>query len=108
MIKVAISWILIASGSLLSAQAIITAVVYLLRLIRIYFAARSGSITTLLSPPPTVPDASGIYVPWLRFQIMTNPWVLLIGTLGVGLIVLAVGLHLHYLHRLDIVREQIG
>jgi len=107
MIKAVVSWILVAAGSLLSGTAGATVFTYLYREAKMRFAVRSP-ISALISPPPTVPDAVGVDIPWLHVKFMTNAWVLPTAIMGIGLLVVAVGLHLRYLHRLDVGQEQLA
>ena len=106
MIKAAAAWILVVIGGFLSGTSLTMTVVYFYREAKMHSASRR-LISALLSPPPAVPDVVGVEIPCFRFKILTSPWVLLIGLLGVGLLVVAVGLHLHYFHRLDVGRQRL-
>jgi len=97
------SWILIAIGGLLSASALVMLGVFIYRELRMRF----GSNTFPFANSPTVPDFIGTQFLGFRHTFWTTPWVLVIGQLSIGLFVVAVGLHLRYLHRLDVGRERL-
>ena len=102
MIKIVTSWILIVIGGLLSVTAVICLGVFLYSEIRM----RLGPHTIPLQPT-MIPDGIGTQIPCFRYTFWTTPWVLVIGYLSIGLFVVAVGLHLHYLHHLDVGRERL-
>jgi hypothetical protein len=101
--KIIASWILIAIGVLLSASALVMLGVYVYRELRMRF----GSHTFSFTDSPSVPDGIGIQFLGFRHSFFSTPWVVLLGQLGIGLVVVAVGLHLRYLHRMDIGRERL-
>jgi hypothetical protein len=104
MVKSTISWVLLIVGGLLTSGGMIGIAIGLFCKLKMRFSDRS-TIPALLSPPPTLLDTVELNIPWLHLRITTEPWAFLIATIGMGLLVIAVGLHIHFLHRLDLGRQ---
>ena len=104
MIKVLASWFLIGIGALLSAGALIMLSIYVYRELSWHLGPHTISIT---DSRKSVPDFIGTQILGIPYTIWTTAWATVIGQLGLGLVVVAVGLHIRHLHRQDVGRERL-
>jgi hypothetical protein len=106
MVKSLLSWSLLVVGGLLATATLSMICVLLYREIRLRIAPR-GMINMVDAAPVYGSDFVIHDIPFRTKPFVTTIWVELIALLAAALLLVAVGLHLRHLHRMDVGREHL-